>query len=348
MQNEMYPNFSSPDDFKQWIIKNNYENLSYETEVEFVLRKRMIRIHWVQEYLKNPSDYNKLRIESLQEMRYEKLGKYDEQLLDIYKEEIYQSLEPELKTLLENHISFGFLATACVNASIYSSETNQFYVIILNSSLISLLTKIIKLDLAIEEPHGIIYCSDSHCDIKEFNSEMFFEMREEIFKYYINHGIAQGPILQLNEKLSYSFYKNIRILEKFIICHEIGHYIKDHIYHDEFWKFITEEKSRNEHAADIIGFKLLLNSEKNYYKKLNIEFTPQLNKSILIILVELFDIFSFLENKNETDTHADPRNRLYCISTYYYGNEISKIISEYYTQGGSLDAIDNADIEATF
>lgn len=250
-------------------------------------------------------------------------------------EELKSIIPDEYTNILDNHIFLSSVETEDINADIHKSYCNNFFAIFLNSSLISLLSKVQKLTLAQINPGCVEFCN--RISERKPNKEELSEMRKEYFKYFKENKLSYGPFLVLNKEMSIQYILQLSLQEKFIFYHEIGHFLSGDLFEkdSEIKDFIFENEEnilyRKEYFADMIAFHLLLKSEK----KESVSLSPKDRIRILITITALFDVFHELQDK-VSDTHPEPLKRLFCICDYFYGVEITEILAESYSNKAEL------------
>jgi hypothetical protein len=147
----------------------------------------------------------------------------------ILNERIAEFLNKEEQEIIENTV-FCIVEYGLINASTFKYK--GYYVVVVNSGLISFINHYLKLTLASIEPNNVAYFGD--IEKKEnFGFEDYQYFINKTTEYYKKYGIPIGlQIILKKELLDVFALQNIKILI-LIIGHEIGHIILSHLDKEE-------------------------------------------------------------------------------------------------------------------
>jgi hypothetical protein len=303
--------FKSPKEFGDALKRSRYQ---YEAEAEDLQGR--------QEALRK--SYGKAA-ERMIAKRYDETETKFSEVITLIANELLEVMPAETRTQFIDHFYFSTADTRSINASIVRSKEGYFAVII-NSSLIALLTKIGKLEIAFRNPRCVEFCSRTPQG-KPTKDEIA-SMRAESYRYFAEHKMSHGPFLVIGGPEALFHFDRLDIQEKLILFHEIGHFICGDLYDNKNERvFVKSDNIKNiryqsELFADIIGFGLLLRLEK---RKGEISLGRRL--VILNALVFLFELLSRLQ-VGETEKYPHPLNRMNTLIEYYYGVEIAEVVEK--------------------
>jgi len=252
-------------------------------------------------------------------------------------EELMEVMPADIRNKFKDHFYFSTADTRIINASIIRSPEGKHFAVIINSSLINLLTKVGKLEIAFENPKCVEFCNRNP-ERKPTKEELGL-MKQEMYDYFTKFKMAHGPYLIIGGLEAVLHFDRLNIQEKLIVFHEIGHFVCGDLFKTKNEQVLTRSDNvkniyyQRELLADIIGFGLLLKLEK---RKNEISLERRLH--ILNSLVFLFEVLSRLQ-VNETDKYPHPLNRMNTVIEYYYGVEFAEIIEKMFKglPGGSWD-----------
>jgi hypothetical protein len=243
--------------------------------------------------------------------------------------EALHTLSPAQRADFQAHVAAGCLDHASFNARIIS-DRHANYAIILNKGLMLLLNKFLKLVAAAKEPSDVIYCNRG--DYSTFASEDYLSMGDEVMACYAKTGEPKGPRIKfrVNSECAVFVAINLRWVELFIFCHELGHYINGDLQDSS--KFVSWELDKSisafynssshecEFAADRFAFRQLLGIAARD--------TPSLPSLALVApLVLIFDILRSVSDR-ESYTHPAPSVRLLTLIGEFFGKDAALIVGK--------------------
>lgn len=307
------PNYKSAKEFADLFRKELYEYMGEPEDLE-------ARIQAVEEHYKKEIEDSGFNVKR----NFGPTVTMYEEVVESIVLEFYKILPNSIKEKFERHFHFSTIDTKVINASVKRSNIDNFFAVLINSSLISLLTKVGKLNMASGNPSCVLFCNRFPTS-KPSKSDIDL-MRNELYEYYQKYKLAYGPYLIIggNEKLAH--FHQLRIQEKFIIFHEIGHFLNGDLFDNKNSQPLVEPFTnidhQREHYADLIAFAILLRTESKIS-----ELTREKRMSFLYALIELFLIFNGIQN-DATETHPHLLNRMSVIIDYYFGSTFSDMIED--------------------
>ena len=249
-----------------------------------------------------------------------------QEVINMRVDEFYSIIPEETKVEFENHFYFSTIKNRKINASIHRSSNLTFFAVFINVSLISLLTKLGKLNYALKNPKCVKFCSRFPNEL--ITKEQIENMRTEMYDYFQEYKMAHGPFLIIDGIEASSHFARLETIERLILFHEIGHFLNGDLFlieknqvSDPIFKNIYHQR---EYLADLVAFGLLIIFEK---KNGNLDLEKRL--FILFSIIHLFDVMYGI-NSEETEKHPHPLERLNKIIEYYYGTEIAEIVYKTY------------------
>lgn len=259
------------------------------------------------------------------------------EVIGLIVEELMEVIPVDIRSQFKDHFYFSTADTRKLNASIIRSQDGNYFSVIINSSLINLLTKLGKLEIAFANPGCVKFCNRN--PERKPTKEELGSMKQEMYDYFTNFKMSHGPFLIIDGLEAAFHFDRLNIQEKLIVFHEIGHFICGDLFKTKNEQVLVESDNiknihyQREFLADIIGFGLLLRLEK-----LDKEISLERRLHILNALVFLFEVLSRIQ-VNETDKYPHPLNRMNTIIEYYYGIEFAEIIEKMFKglPGGNWD-----------
>ncbi len=259
-------------------------------------------------------------------------------------DEIYNSLPEQFSDHLRKTVSVSALTTSEINASIFKSPCNKYFAVMVNSSMIELLHKFGKLNIAAHSPETVIYYSRNPSG--KTSGDEFARVRDEYILNFQRTKRSHGPIVHLNNEATGKHHSLLHVQELFLVGHELGHLMNGDFHErklsDNLLGYVENEQHRSEHMADLIGFCFLLNAQKNTQ-----EITKTTRISNLLAIIQLFNVFALLHD-GETDTHPYPISRALCIADHFYGPAYTEMLANSYANFDLVDELINltADIDS--
>lgn len=309
----MIMEYSTAEEFANLIKSNRYE---YAEETDD-LAVRLAAID------KNYQD----EIESLKKLKsrppFSEINTKYTEVIEILKNDFFSTLPENVKNDFEKYFHFGTIDNRYMNASIVRSPNKRFFVVLINSSLITLLHRYGKLEYAVLRPHDVAFCSRLP-DRKPTRTELI-GMLAEMHYYYTTAKMANGPFLILKGPAQIAHSININIQEKLIFYHEVGHFLNGDLCNSA-----TEQKPhpnfenklsyQREYLADLTGFGLYLRELKfnNMLTIVNLH-------AVLYAVISMYRMQHGLQGI-ETDKYPHPLNRMSVVIAYYYGQTIADLV----------------------
>ena len=243
----------------------------------------------------------------------------DKMIKDVFND-IVQSQNPTVSELVLKHIAIGVMQTGDVNAFIAKGGDDVFG-IIMNSGLMVLLNKAIKLWVGANDVKNITYCNRKQVEL--LTTDDVHEMLQELFDYYKSSGIPRGPMIKLGGQSESTYGMALHLAEAFIVCHELGHYLNGDLDDKDCftpipvipnaYKYREGSNHAKEFKADETGYRLLNNYIDSKYPDVPTEFR-------LFSLSCIIDLIGVL-SEGESISHPEPMERSINIVRDYYGDE---------------------------
>lgn len=311
--------YSTPKEFAEYIKKKEYQ---YEMDPEDIeIRQNALRKHYGAD---NQKEYDEINT------------KFQE-VIDNIVEECLSIMPEQIQLKFKDHVYFSTIDNRIIRASIRKAPEKPLLAILINSSLIALLTKLGKLDAALHNPNCLVFCSRFPDTIP--TREEIKSMRNEMYSYFIGEKMHHGPFLIIKGNEAQAHFAKLDIQEKFILLHEIGHLLNGDLSKNNNKKLspsFSNISHQREILADLVGFGLLILMEK---KRGDVSIERRLQ--IMFALINLFDVMNGLQSK-ETEGYPLPLNRMNAIIEYYYGVEIADIVEQtYYDKKAILKLLPN-------
>ena len=263
--------------------------------------------------------------------------RYSEAIENVYAT-LLSAFPSEVSALIEQRVSVSTAETGLINAAIHASPTKHFFAVVLNSALVELLHKLVKLQIAARNPEAVIYCNRSPGVPQD--SIYYTALAEEYVEHFRQTKRSNGPLVYLNDESNAIHITSLNLQELFIVGHELGHLISGDFFGsriaDEYLSYIDNPAHRREHMADLLGAAFAIEVVKQSAAN---DFSL-LRKHFLLSLIHLFDIFALLEG-TETDSHPHPIRRLYCIVDHLLGAQYTDIVARSYDDKSALLELQN-------
>lgn len=305
--------YKSAKEFGDAVKKSRYE---YEAEPEDLqIRQEAIR-----------NIYGEAGSDQILIKQYNETETQFSEVVSLIVGELMEVMPEDIGNLFKEHFYFSTANTRKINASIIRSPEGNYFAVIVNSSIINLLTKVGKLEIAFENPNCVDFCNRT--PERKPTKEEIASMKQEMYEYFSKFKMPHGPYLIIGGPEAAFHFDRLNIQEKLIVFHEIGHFICGDLFKTKNEQVLVQSDNvkniqyQREFLADIIGFGLLLKLEKR-----NKEISIERRLHILNALVFLFEVLSRLQVK-ETDKYPHPLNRMNTIIEYYYGVEFAEIIEK--------------------
>lgn len=317
----MQPEFSSPNEFAtylRFVHESPMASLQSEPNLQF---QEIQRAKWAA----------RLNEEATMDIDVKSTHQY-------IASELWNSLKsclPKSKKIkLETHLFVGVLDNISVNA-ICAKSAEGYLVVLINTGLITLFNKLSKILVAINDPGSVIY--SNRTGLEPVSSKTLKKWYKEVYEYYIKTGEPLGPQIHLSGNTELLHAMQLNLWEMFVLCHEIGHILCDHLDNKEFLTknisfgmLETLEENKNhqmEVEADVVGFLLL----RKYAKKMLFTQSGDLedDRPFLFAMITLFDLL-FLLGSAKSLSHPHPLDRLCNITEAVYGKSFAdKLASSY-------------------
>ena len=307
--------YNSPSQFLNW-IKNKYSN-------PYPLGKR-------------DHEFDTLTKKKLKEVGidFPKVSQRIELLNNLISDQfndILLSQERIISNKISLHISAGVLETGEVNAFIAKGSKN-IYAILMNSGLMTLLNKSIKLWVGSTDLKNIEYCN------RKLPNELTYDdikaMLFELFDNYVDTKIPRGAMIKLKDKALGIYSTTLHLSEAFVICHEIGHYLNGDLNETNSFvpiksmpgleKYDEGENHEKEFNADITGYRLF----DKYVNKHHSEIDTNTRIFAVICVMDLIGAIS----RDPSRTHPEAKQRTLNIIKKNYGPDAEKYWSNTYNK----------------
>ena len=325
--------FHNKNEFHKYVLDNNYKKINRISEQELVTLRQEVAKAYKTASVKNPHDeYLQKEAERLinnQSLILSQEPMYSKAIDDIYTE-IFDALPNKSQEILDKYVTVSASTNPSFEAAIHMSPCNKYFSIILNSALVDFFHKIGKIRQAIVEPESVVYYSLKPGEQVKSNEMIILE--QAFIDYFAQFKKCEGPLIRLNFEANYQHIISLRIIEIFIVGHEIGHLMNGDFHNNRFsdriLSNIPNESFRSEHMADIIGFSILLQTLENK-KSLN-------NEQRIFVLLTIMTIFDTIDlmypelNLTNSTTHPHPRFRIFMISDYFFGHNFTDMLAESY------------------
>lgn len=231
------------------------------------------------------------------------------------KNEFYATLPESVQASFESRFHFTTIDNRVTNASIKRSPDGRFYGVFLYSSLITVLHRLGKLELACHYPDQVDFCS-RFPDQKPTRKQLI-EIYAEVYAYFSVTKLPHGPQVLLKEPLNSQHLLKLKVQEFLIIFHELAHFLNEDLkpgFEDrEIISSFPNQSYQREHLADIISFGLLLRQFGH-----TAPITREQRYLFLMCLIDLFKVQHQIQGI-ETAVYPHPLNRMSVVITRFYG-----------------------------
>jgi hypothetical protein len=226
---------------------------------------------------------------------------------------------------------FSTIDNRHLKANIRRSNDGRFYAVFVNSILVTAMTRLFKLELAIKNPEQVHSCS-RHPGAK-LTSKQFREIYQEVLAHFHETKLPLGPQVLLEEPLNSAHVIMLGVKERLIVFHEIGHFLngdlEDNCEEKELLSPYPNLCYQREHLADLIGFGLLLRQFKVEGK------LTMLNRyQALLAVVDLQQLQHIIQGI-ETEKYPHPLNRMSHVIAYFFGDKMEEMVAECILNGKS-------------
>jgi len=297
--------YASPREFAEAIKRQLFQEVMMAADIS--TRRSVLAGFYGEKVFENYND------------KFDALNTRYHRVVQVLVNDFYNTLPADIRQNFEEHFYFSTIDNNKIDASIRRSEDNRFFAVFLNSSLIELLVKLGKLDTARNNPECVHFCSrfpDSK-PTKEDLTRMYYET----VVLFSTRKLASGPFLVLKEPHSHHHMGQLLIKEKFILYHEIAHFLNGDLFADAGKRPLTPQflniSYQEEFLADLGALSLLLLEKKG----------TVLHDERLLIFYALFDLFQTIHGLQgiETTHYPHPLNRLCFILTVFYGKAFADL-----------------------
>lgn len=321
---------NSPQEFGEYLKKEKFQYEMFPDDLD--ARLKAVRYHYEKEIKEHNYSVDK-------EFDGIKRSMFDEVIAQLVKE-FYTIVPEEISTKFQEHFYFSTAQTRKIGGSIYKHRDKPYFAILINSSLITLLHKVGKLDVALQNPSCVKFCNRFPDQSVSF--EELVKMRAEYFAYFTTQKMAHGPQLLLRDPENLMHLSRLQIQEKFILFHEIAHFLNGDSSQRKANQRLVPKLGNIDHQreflADWIAFALLLRSAKA-----SEDITKELRLHILFAIIHLFDIM-YLVQPQDGEKHPLPLNRMNAIVELYYGEKIADIVAKTYKDKSEMTKLHPSNI----
>lgn len=251
-------------------------------------------------------------------------------------EDLWRDLRAALPEEIWNgmQLAVGDLDNMSLNAFCSRSEEGHVAIVI-NNGLMTLLNKLSKYTIAINQPESIQYCSRKLK--KKRTVKMLKEIQQEVCEHYRITRKPLGPQIVLKGQAHLFHCKQLHVWEMFVLCHELGHALCGHLNNQH--KIVSAtlddgtpqsydiDSHKQEVEADCVGLLLL----KEYLRKsLPSAFPENDDRPLIGPLITLFNHL-FQIGATESVTHPHPLGRLCSMAEFVYGKQFAQMLDRSYS-----------------
>lgn len=243
--------------------------------------------------------------------------------------EVVDCQDHNISFIINERVAVGVLETGLVNAFIAKGGEN-LYAIVLNSGLMILLNKAIKLWVAGANPGTILYCS--HKDPSRVDQRDITSMLRELFDNYLNSGIPRGPMIKLRKEAMGTYSIALHFAEAFVISHEIGHLLNGDLEEESLFvplggdeiisRYVEGRDHAKEYQADVKGYEILTRYADTKFPEIETNFR-------MFALSCVMDLIGAISNE-PSETHPKAKYRVVNIARTFYDSEVAKYWEESY------------------
>ena len=238
-----------------------------------------------------------------------------QEVIEMIAEAFYTTLSQKLATAFRERFSFSTIDNRRLNASIRRSADGRFYAVLVNSTLITAMARLGKLDYAILHPDQVHSCS--RFPGKPGTHEQYREIQREVYAHFLATKLPLGPQLLLNNPLNQVHLTMLGIKENLIVYHEIAHFLNGDLepgaeQRPAIAPFPNAAYQR-EHLADIVGTGLLLRQMRHQGT-----LDARRRYQLILALIELFQLQHDIQGI-ETERYPHPLNRMSVVISKFYG-----------------------------
>jgi hypothetical protein len=233
--------------------------------------------------------------------------------------DIIQHLQDDVQTRIKSFVAIGGLLSGELNASIIRSPDKKFAILV-NSGLIILLNKVLKLETARRYPRAITYCNRK--SPSDLTDEDLIGFREELVNTYRTTGVPRGAMVIISQDFAPSYMNALTTAERFVICHELAHYLNGDLADDRVfvpflglaWASAYVEGSSHlvEYAADATAFSLMRQCTG-----------PDSDRLIFHSAAILFDVLHHIRSA-QSSTHPGPHDRTRRLAETFFPPTVAR------------------------
>ncbi|KQN34764.1 hypothetical protein ASG37_15695 [Sphingomonas sp. Leaf407] len=238
-------------------------------------------------------------------------------------ERIYAELlgycPPALQQFCRDHVRVRGVRSIAIEGAVYSSGSGS-YAVIVTTSLMILLSKIKKFVFAENHLDQVVYFNRRPA--QELTAELARAIVYEIAANF-RAGEARGPIVMLDERGSQVVHGMLDFQEGFIVGHELGHLLADHLLRSMLANGLHSSfgspSHRSEYLADIIGYQLARRRDFDHDgPEPSLETRMGIEIARISSVCEFFEILE-LAVPGATETHPAPSDRIANVLATVYG-----------------------------
>lgn len=242
-----------------------------------------------------------------------------ERVIDKMFNNILEAQPQDVQSKINRAVAAGVLETGLVNAFIARGRDGN-HAVIVNSGLMVLLNKAIKLWVGGARNGGIVYCN--RMPAADVTADDISQMLTELFTAYRLTGIPRGPMVKVSDECIGTYSMALNLAECFVICHELGHFLNGDLDKGvglaaiswcegvEFYK--GDSNHEKEHNADVTGYELLQRYVRAKHPTVDDDF-------LMFGLITVMDMIGAISREG-SPTHPDARDRVIFVARHFYGD----------------------------
>jgi len=236
--------------------------------------------------------------------------------------ETVSHLSGDLQQFCARSVRVRGVPSNSIEGAVYPSTMGP-YAIVVTTGLMMLLNKIIKIDVARENPALVAHCN--RCPTSELTLGLLDEFKRETIANF-RCGESRGPIVFLHAHMNASTFLLLTCEERFIVCHELGHLVSDFILRGKLIEMLNDsfgtDLHRSEYLADVIGFAMLRQSDplsSVLGARARAEVGQTANDHLCLSAVCQFFETLGLAYPGGSESHPAPHDRVTNIIATFYG-----------------------------
>lgn len=243
--------------------------------------------------------------------------------------EIVNELTPSDQRRIQQLVAIGGIDHGGVNAACFKSEHGSFAIVV-HYGLMVFLHKLTKLTVAAVRPETVTYCNRDNP--QRLTTMDYLQYVDDIVNYYRATGEVARPMLKLNAASTSAAGWLLRLMEAFVVSHEIAHFLCGHL--DEDSSFMSDpdfpslevfKENRNhvaEFEADAKAFELL----RSYAQREGRSARPE---DLAVALIGVLEALRLTGPRGVTASHPSPTERKLFVIDRYFDAESARRLREW-------------------